>query len=126
MHPTAAPMHPEDAVLRELDHVQQDAGPHHRRWFASDTLELIVWTGDDGAVESFQLCATGGADEWGVGWRRGERLGFFGVDTGEGRPFSYKASPVLIPAPARDLTGLVQEFQAQGGGLEDRVRAAVL
>ena len=44
------------AMLTEIEKTRQIPGEGIRRWFRDDELDLIVWYGDDGSIEGFQLC----------------------------------------------------------------------
>ena len=113
-------------MLREHDDVEQDGSGNRRRWFESEPMDLIVWTAPDGALPSFQLCLRD-AEEWAVVWRREWRtLRPFWVDTGEQRPFSHKASPVLVPAAPRQTEGLAESFSAEASALEPALAIAVM
>lgn len=114
--------------MREVEHVPQIRGERWRRWFAGGGLDLIAWSDPDGSIASFQLCFADPSDaEWAVVWRREESdLRHFSVDTGEGRPMSYKATPVLRPAPATDLVAVAERFEREAAGLDPGLRGLVL
>ena len=85
--------------------------------FESEPMNRIASTPPNGALTSFQLCLRD-AEEWAVVWRREWRtLRHFWVDTGEQRPFSHKASPVLVAAPPRRTEGLAERFSAEASAL---------
>ena len=114
-------------ALREFTPLRQLPGERPRRWFVSDELDLILWMDSDGEVAAFQLFQKSDSDEWGVGWDRERRgLRHFRVDSGEGRPLSHKATPVLISAPARPVDELVDRFRRECDGLDAGVAALVL
>lgn len=56
------------ALLEEVSRVPQHPGEHRRRWFASDTLDLIVWSDASGKLIGFQLCYDKDRDERAVMW----------------------------------------------------------
>jgi len=43
-------------MLTESANVRQFKGEPRRRWFQSQTEDLIVWYADDGSILGFQLC----------------------------------------------------------------------
>ena len=43
-------------MLRELKKVRQIEGDRHRRWFADEELDLILWYGPEKKLDGFQIC----------------------------------------------------------------------
>ena len=84
-------------MLREIKNVKQKDEQLTRRWFQSDYFDLFIWSGDDGAIRTFQLCYDLRRRERALTWKEG--LGFFhdGVDDGEseGPAGSHNASGLL-------------------------------
>jgi len=82
--------------LIEIPGARQVPGEPRRRWFASDSLDLIVWLDDSGAPAGFQLCYDKPRSERALTWKPG--IGFLhnAVDDGEGGGFHYKRTPVLV------------------------------
>lgn len=84
-------------MLREILPVRQIRGEPRRRWFASPTLDLIVWIGGDEAPVGFQLCYDKGDAERALTWRSPNLFSHMAVDSGENAGTSHKGSPLLVP-----------------------------
>jgi hypothetical protein len=50
-------------MLREIRNTQQVPGESPRRWFFSHEQDFLVWFGDDGQPEAFQLAYSKYRDE---------------------------------------------------------------
>jgi hypothetical protein len=110
-------------MLREFLHLRQDPGERPRRWFTGDELELVFWFDEDGTVASLHLYHE---SLRALAWSRaGDRLAHLRLDDGEGRPFSHKASPILLPAPPADLAPIREAFAREAGTLPEPLAAAV-
>lgn len=79
--------------LREISRVRQVPGESCRRWFSSDTLDLVVWLADGndnasaaGTVLGFQLCYDKLHAEHALTWRA------------EGCQLAHKAGDFLLAA----------------------------
>jgi hypothetical protein len=84
-------------MLKELTSVRQVNGEPYRRWFASDTMDLIVWHDDAGAPVGFQFCYDKGSAEKALTWRLESGFSHMGVDDGEGNSrLTYKSTPILV------------------------------
>jgi hypothetical protein len=84
-------------MLKELTQVRQVNGEPQRRWFSSDTMDLIVWYGDASQPTAFQFCYDKGGAEKALTWRRESGFSHTGVDDGEGKSrLSYKETPILV------------------------------
>ncbi|WP_136417491.1 hypothetical protein [Herbaspirillum sp. ST 5-3] len=102
--------------LQEITQVRQLPGDRKRRWFTSDTMDLIVWMDAQGDIDGFQLCYDKGRTEKALHWTRDRGLSHMLVDDGEGNgALSYKASPMLRGGAPRDIkkTGMLFEHAAQ-------------
>jgi hypothetical protein len=84
-------------MLKEVSAVRQIPGEHRRRWFSSETLDLIVWVDGAGGPVGFQLCYDRSAAEKAFSWRAPDSFSHAGVDDGEGRAFRHKGTPILVP-----------------------------
>ncbi len=57
-------------MLKEVESARQEDPLRHRRWFADDFFDLIVWYDPDGRLDGFQLCYNKSFDEHAFTWRR--------------------------------------------------------
>lgn len=92
-------------MLLELANVTQPPGEPPRRWFHSDTLDLIVWCDELGAAVGFQLCYHRDASPFAITWWPGRGFSHNSIDEGDRIGGRHKAIPILVPAsdvfPAR-------------------------
>jgi hypothetical protein len=86
--------------LREISNVRQVPGELRRRWFTSETMDLIVWVDDTDMPVQLQFCYDKGRRraERAFTWKPERGFTHQSVDDGEsensGR--SYKATPLLV------------------------------
>ncbi len=82
--------------LREISGARQVPDEPRRRWFAAESLDLIVWVDDTGAPIGFQLCYDRLRSERALTWK--PEVGFLhhAVDDGEGGGLRHKRTPVLV------------------------------
>jgi len=87
-------------TLREIRNVRQVPGEPRRRWFTSETMDLIVWVNDAETPTQLQFCYDKGRRraERAFTWKLDRGFTHQAVDDGEngnlGR--SYKATPLLV------------------------------
>lgn len=85
-------------MLKEISNPRQIQGEPCRRWFTSDTADLVVWFDSNDEVIAFQLCYDKPHAERAVTWRAEARgLSHMAVDDGEAVGMGHKASPILVP-----------------------------
>lgn len=72
-------------MLREVTSTESAVEPH-RRWFADDFFELIVWLDETSTVEGFQLCYDRGRRERALTWTEAKGFRHDAVDDGESSP----------------------------------------
>lgn len=114
-------------MLTELTDVDQTASDGRRRWFAGESVELVVWEDGDG-VRGYQLRyrrRAGTAADDVFEWRRGGRLSHYLLDDGESRAARAKAAPVLRPAGSGPLDEARAAFRAESEGIEPALRTVV-
>jgi len=113
-------------MLTEQTEVRQNPGESHRRWFSDDFFDLIVWFDDAGDIILFQLGYDPEGADGLLEWRRPSGLSHFTVDTAGRRPARHARTPFLVPAPAPDVTALVDRFKAEVGSIEPAIVDFVL
>jgi len=83
--------------LREIHAVRQVAGEGLRRWFTSETMDLLVWFDEDDMPIRLQLGYGKGRhrDERIFSWRKGVGYDHLVVGNGE-HDKRYKATPLMM------------------------------
>ena len=83
-------------MLTEIEKTRQIPGEGIRRWFRDEELDLIVWYGEDGSMEGFQLCYDKLKHERALTWRKPGSYQHHAIDAGEPATGGPKMSPVLV------------------------------
>lgn len=86
------------SMLREIRNVRQIPGELKRRWFTSDTMDLIVWVDESDGPTQLQLCYDKGLHraERALTWKHKTGYTHTAVDDGEAGHGRYKSTPILI------------------------------
>lgn len=86
------------SVLREIRDVRQVTGELRRRWFTSETMDLIVWLDESNEPTQLQLCYDKGRRraERAFTWKPGTGFTHTAVDDGEYGNGRYKATPIMV------------------------------
>lgn len=114
------------SMLREIRDVRQIAGEPQRRWFSSESLDLVVWNDEDGNVLGFQFCYDKGSAEHAVRWDAASGFRYLKVDDGEGGGgLRYKASPVLLANGQPDPEYMLDCFRQNDGQLPEHIQTQV-
>ena len=88
-----------------------------RRWFASQTMDLMIWYDHANRPVSFQLAYDKSSNEHAIVWRCHQGLRHHRVDDGEDNPRA-NATPILLPANAPDWIAIEQAFCRQSAQLK--------
>ena len=106
-------------MLREIRNVRQVPGELRRRWFTSDTMDLIVWVDDDNDPAQLQLCYDKGHRrlERALTWKRGAGYTHTAVDDGEIGAGHYKSTPILVTDGGFDSERVAQLLARDGAHL---------
>lgn len=113
-------------TLTEIRHTRQVPGEPRRRWFSSDSLDLIVWLDAQDAVLGFQLCYDKLHRERAVTWHAaGHALEHRAVDDGESPGIGHKATPILVADGELDAARLLAQFHAEAAALPPAIRDCV-
>ena len=114
-------------ALREIKQVRQIQGELKRRWFTSETMDLIVWMIDMRSVHSFQLCYDKGREEKALTWDAERGFSHVAVDDGEGNgALNYKATPMLNASRYCDPRKIRLLFETAAQAVPFEVREFVL
>jgi hypothetical protein len=87
-----------NSLLREIRNVRQVPGELRRRWFTSETMDLIVWLDESNGPTQLQLCYDKGRrrSERALTWKIGSGYTHTAVDDGEIGHGRYKSTPILV------------------------------
>lgn len=119
-------------AFREIRDVRQIAGELRRRWFAAETMDLVVWCDASGAPQAFQLCYDKTAGEHALTWRAEEGFTHAAVDDGEqddphaAAPRRHKATPVLVADGTVPVARLLAAFTPRVAQLPPDIARFVL
>jgi hypothetical protein len=115
-------------MLVEYRDVRQIRGEGHRRWFADEYFDLIVWYDGRGRsrISGFQLCYDRSAYERALTWRRDGGFSHERVDSGEDRTGSLKSTPILVADGVFDREGVASRFREASRGIEADIADLVL
>jgi len=111
-------------MLQEIKGVRQVPGEGARRWFTSLFFDLIVWYGQGGAPEGFQLTYDKPAQERALTWRAGIGFVHEKVDDGE-IPGQAKMTPILVPDGMFDVSAVANRFREESSGIDQAVTRLV-
>jgi len=113
-------------MLREIKETRQLPGEPHRRWFADDVFDLIVWNNPPGEIVGFQLCYRDPGEEHALTWMRDKGFSHDGVDDGEAQALGPKMTPILVPDGKFDRNGILARFEERAGKIDPVVAAFVV
>lgn len=110
--------------LTEFIGTRQIEGEPKRRWFSSDSLDLIVWSNEENLPFKFQLCYDTDRQEHALTWEAGRGFDHSSVESGKtsGGP----ASPILLAAGAFDRDRVRKTFSQSNCELEAQINALVI
>ncbi|MBI3549825.1 MAG: hypothetical protein HY078_12375 [Elusimicrobia bacterium] len=114
-------------MLEEFKSVRQSDPSGHRRWFADDEMDLIVWYTDAGVLEGFQLCYDKTGSEHAFTWKSRPGKGAIvhtRVDAGEDNP-GKNNSPVLAPDGSAPVDRVLKEFRERAARLDPALAGLV-
>src|SRR5271167_1142106 len=111
-------------MLRELSPVRQVPGENFRRWFADQTLEIIVWYDQASSISGFQACYDLPDQPRALTWTLKRGFSHATIDNGEDKPTSNR-TPMLAPSSDYDAAKLFQSFLASGTELPPKEKAFI-
>jgi hypothetical protein len=103
--------------LTELQNARQVPGEPLRRWFTSETMDLIVWLDASGHGHGFQLCYGKPLQERALTWRPEQGFMHRAVDDGSSQLQGHKNTPLLVADGHADPQRLLQLFEEAGAKL---------
>jgi hypothetical protein len=108
-------------MLKEIKDARQVEGEPSRRWFADNTLDLIVWHSAANMIIGFQLCYQKGTDEHALTWLSGKGYSHNRVDDGETMPCAHKMTPILVVDGTFDRDRISQHFETESREIDPDV-----
>lgn len=113
-------------MLKEIRDIRQIPGEPTRRWFSSETLDLIVWYDAREQPVGFQLCYDLGGKERALTWRSPSTFAHTGVDNGESRANRNKGTPILVADGKFDHGSVVGKFSDDAREIPAAITGLVL
>jgi hypothetical protein len=83
-------------MLKEILSTRQIPGEARRRWFTSDSMDLVIWFDAADTPMELQLCYDKGHAERALTWKDAAGYTHTAVDDGEAGDGRYKATPILV------------------------------
>ena len=108
-------------MLQEIKKTRRAQDEMPRRWFADETMDLIVWLDKRGRVVGFQLCYDKPVAEHALSWHEDSGYTHNRVDDGEGKPGSHKGTPILVPDGEFSLREIADKFQAAAASIDGKI-----
>ena len=113
------------ALLLEIKEVRQPSGEPRRRWFRSESEDLIVWYAADDSLLGFQLCYDRNRAERALTWTKEGGYSHLKVDDGETEPLIMKRAPILEPDGLFEPTTILDRFNTAATALPEDVKRFV-
>jgi hypothetical protein len=113
-------------MLKEITKTRRVMNEMPRRWFADETMDLIVWHDRrKKKILGFQLCYDKPAAEHALTWWRDEGFSHRRVEAGEDKPGSHKGAPILVPDGAFNLKDIAEKFKAAAAEIDPKIAGFV-
>jgi hypothetical protein len=104
-------------MLHEIKDVRQIRDEPHRRWFADEQFDLVIWD-EENDIVGFQLCYDKSRDERAITWKLESGFSHNAVDGGEDRAGRYKGTPILTADGSFDAERVAAVFLGHSGALD--------
>jgi len=108
-------------MIQEVKPLRQVPGESYRRCFSDDFFDLFVWYSPLGTIMGFQLCYEKGPNEKALTYSLLEGFSHERVDDGEGIPYHYKMTPILIPDGSFNKRSVLRLFRKKSTGIDPAV-----
>ncbi|OGT81449.1 MAG: hypothetical protein A3J35_01240 [Gammaproteobacteria bacterium RIFCSPLOWO2_02_FULL_52_10] len=108
-------------MLLEIKKTRRIKDELPRRWFADETMDLIVWHDKHNKILGFQLCYDKPVAEHALSWWHDTGFTHRRVDDGEGKPGSHKGAPILIPDGEFNLNQIADNFKAAAAAIDSKI-----
>jgi hypothetical protein len=113
-------------MLTEIRDVRQHPGEPRRRWFRSNSEDLIVWYASDDSLVGFQLCYNRHRGERALTWMKDKGYSHLKVDDGETEPLTMKRAPILEPDGMFEPVTALDRFNSAATSLPEEIRQFVV
>jgi hypothetical protein len=113
--------------LREIntDSLGQKKVEPHRRWFAGEYFDLLVWEDETGEIVGFQLSYDKIRNQHALTWKKQKGYIHNKVDDGESRPGKFKASPILLADGIFEYDKIAESFKRNSTEIDEVVSSFV-
>lgn len=98
-------------MLKEVAHTKQHPGEPPRRWFTSETMDLVLWLHTDGSLAAFQFCYDKPLTEKALSWSPLQGLCSMRVDDGSQQLPGHKTTPLLQNDSTPDIKAALAAFR---------------
>lgn len=98
-------------MLKEVARTKQHPGEPPRRWFTSESLDLVVWLNTDGSLAAFQFCHDKPRAEKALSWSAQQGLSAMYVDDGSHLLPGHKGTPLLQTDSTPDIKAALAAFR---------------
>ena len=111
-------------MLQEVPAVQVAREPH-RRWFADEYFDLVLWLSDPASIVAFELCYDKPRLERAVIWSRDRGHEHLRVDAGDDTPMRNR-TPILVSDGSFPKEQVIARFIQAAAALAPPIRTFVL
>ncbi|MDF2444914.1 MAG: hypothetical protein K0S46_150 [Moraxellaceae bacterium] len=109
------------ARLTEIPAPPQVPGALVRRWFTSESLDLIVWLDEGATVQAFQLCYGKPLREHALEWRQDSGYCHLKVDDGSSTDLGHKRTPVMHSMGIGNAAAPLQQLESVRSHLPEAI-----
>jgi hypothetical protein len=109
------------ARLTEIPAPPQVPGAPVRRWFTSESLDLIIWLDKGATVLAFQLCYGKPLQENALEWRQDSGYSHLKVDDGSTTNMGHKRTPVMHNMGLGNAAALLQQLESVRSHLPEAI-----
>src|SRR6218665_2484573 len=99
-------------MLTEVKRTYQRPHEAARRWFTSETMDLMLWLDGDGRLLAFQFSHGKPQQEQALSWSRQHGLSAQKVDDGSSEGLRHKGSPLLLGSNSLDIGTAIRAFSS--------------
>ena len=111
-------------MLFELGVTRQEPTGPRRRWFTSESCDLILWLNDDESLWGFQFCYDKPANEHALTWARD--FGFSHMKVDAGRREHGNEAPILVLDGAFDPVHILDALEKESARVPEPYRGIVV
>ena len=112
-------------MLKEITKTRRAKDELPRRWFADESMDLIVWYGKRNKIAGFQLCYDKPHAEHALTWWQDVGYAHNRIDDGDGRPGSHKGTPILVADGQFNLEEIAEKFRAASVSIDEKIAVFV-